>query len=326
MQNTWKDQIETPINNLIDDNIYNRTKETMSNIAFGAFTKLCVQIWPFTLIIGGALFLMSFIFMEPSNDLILISALVWFSIGAISGLLLSLVVRTMWMSKARNQLDHVKLFQAISENVTNVSLDTYNVGALSRNLRRPVRTPNIPQDARYIPNDSYTYIGKINDKNFELTTAHWMWVRKYKDNTITYNEYSCGIIVENEKCNDYPVSIVDGRQTISGAKMHKQELENDPFNKSFNVYGDPIAVRKLLNATEQEKMIELQKKFKGLRIDISDGLFVLTFQKPSGFMDPIIKLSHNSIDVDAVVKDANRDFIEFLDIMSYYTCLRKLVR
>lgn len=323
-KSNWKDQIETPIDNLIDDVIYNKTKDALSNITFSSSVQFCIKIWPLTLIGGFVSWLISLIVISTSPSSDFSSSWMWLGIGAFAGLVISIVTKSNMVDKARNQLDHVKLFSAISENVPNVSLDHYSQGAYSKFVNGPIRTRNIPKDAKFIAIDSYVYDGKINNNAFELITSHWRWVRKHDDKYVTYDEYACGIIVQNDKCNEYNVIITDGH-SVSGEYSRKQELENDPFNDVFNVYGDPIIVRKLLNATEQEKLLLLQSKFKGFQINMANGLFIMTFKEPSGFMYPRITLTHSAVNIDAVVKDANRDFIELLNILSNYTCLRKII-
>lgn len=326
----WKDQIETKVDNLIDNEVEADVRRTLDGIKISNFSKFCMKYWWVFLIIAIPSITGFFMLVDnPSSEngpLGLVTMLLMF-LSLASGVLLviSAVTPSMIKSSVSRQFNHVELYKAISERVTNFSLDQYMHGQFSSLLGRPTRSGIVPPDARYDARQSYTYRGMFNDDRIEVTTSCWWWVRSNGKSSQTFVEYCSSIVIANPKCAEYNFSIIDQGRKIPGGKQFVQELENDYFNKPFNVYGDPIVVRKILNATEQEKLLLLQERFRGVQLDCGNGLFIITFNTPFGFMDPKLKVNANGIDYNTLMDDANKDFLQLLNIFSYYSSLRKLV-
>lgn len=320
----WIDQIETPTNSLVSSSVRDAIVEEINKIKITWLSKAILWVWPIMFVltafvsgIYGALAISSGKF----NWIILVSLIV---ISIVISVGLVIFENNIIKKRIASKINVVELINDALNNIDNLTLTEYQDFAVSKSVNAPIRDRSIPENAKYNENKSWRLEGKINGQTFELVNSSWMWEAVTLGQTIFNEQNICGLIVANTKCNEYNVSLVDNNSLLPGVKNHMQNLENDDFNKMFSLYGDPIKVRKMFNATEQEKFVQMNKIFNKFEIHIGNNLFIMTFIKPNKLLEVKIKMKFGRIKYSNIIDQVDKYTIVLLNILSNYSILRKI--
>lgn len=344
----WVDQIETPIQTLVDDKIKASIEEKTKNIKIkwhlNVFSNFYIVI-PFAIISGPLVFLLllqmdtqfdyeaNMEYMTlPSLDILWFS-LIFAGIAVIFWYFVAKMVEKNKVRSIKKQLSFNEFYYIMSEKIPNIEILGHREEPINSITNAPSEFMSpVPGSNKMALKGSYSVRGKVNAHEFELTTTRWIaWnIRESVPSHATWSKlgifgyegtYFSSISIKDEKFKDFNfiISTYLGKNNVN-----KTQVSNDDFHKSFEIFGDAVDLHKLLNASEQDKYIKLRKNFEDFQVAVKDSVLTITFKTPKGFNDPNYKKAKTKVDPELVINSIDTTFIRLLDALSFVTCLRKV--
>lgn len=344
----WLDQIETPVETLIDDNIRKKVEEKVKNVKIAWYYKIFANLYiliPFAIITGPIVFLLFLqldtqfsiqlnkeYFSEYTTDLYM-----WFTIfialAVVFWVTIAFIVEKKKIRAIKKQISISEFFYYMSEKISNIELNGHREGPINSITNEPSEfLALISASAKMAFKGSYSVKGIVNSNPFELTTTRWIAsnIAEHAPAQATWAKlkswgyegtYYSAISIKDDKFKDFNFII----STYLGKNKHnKTEISNDEFHKNFEIFGDAVSMHKLLNASEQDKYIKLRKNIEDFQVEIKNSILTITFQTPKGFNDPNYKKAKTSVKPQLILDSIDTTFIRMLDALSFVTCLRKV--
>lgn len=323
----WVDQFETPVVDLSNDEIRKELTFFANSQKFSKFTKVGLNP-KLTWLIVSSFVLITYIMVGlvyRQRNITPYSVRYekwswdeWLIYGGVS-IAIICIVAPIWRKLAKmnaisvytSRFNYTSFLDEMTKSIPNFQITGIHKNAIVNVFGLPIKSNDIPQNATYDVSGSFVVGIDYDNAHYKLATT------LFKPGGLVSSIAISGPQIEGKK-----ISVRYRAEIILEADHVLQDLSNTDFNKHYNVYGNPIEVRKIFNATEQEKYVYFANHFKDIQWDCDNGYFVITFTPPFLFMVPSITLKKNKLDIESIIAKANIDIITILNHFSLFTSLR----